>query len=283
VAIRFSLLLAASLVTSSAAFAQTAPLPAPAPSPWSGAYVGVTVGGAFGSRNVGYVGNDEAIIRRLTAVTSFAGSQPIPSHGLSLSGVTGGVVAGYDWRSGTIVAGLVADLNISSLSGRGAGTSVLLTPSYTHTASAQQRIGWWTTLRGRLGIVASERALFYATAGLALAEVRNSTRYQFDGPGGNISAGFAGGSYTCVAPGIPCFTGSQSGVKAGLAAGLGTEILLDAQWSLSVEYLYVRLAASTAKGVALNTIAAGDPPSTYRASLGATDFHTGRIGLIRRF
>ncbi len=182
-----------------------------------------------------------------------------------------------------MVAGLVADLNISSLSGRGAGTSVLLTPAYTHTATAQQRIGWWTTLRGRLGFVASERALFYATAGLALAEVRNSSMYRFDGPVGTISAGFAGGSYSCVAPGITCFTGSQSGLKIGFAAGVGTELILDAQWSLSVEYLYVRLAASTATAAAVNVITPGDPPSTYRASLGATDFHTGRIGLIRRF
>jgi outer membrane immunogenic protein len=282
-AIRSWAILAIGLAAPIAALAQTAPLPSPASSPWSGGYVGVTVGGAFGSRTVGYVGNDEAIIRRLTAVTSFAGSQPIPRHGLAVSGVTGGLVAGYDWRSGHVVAGLVADLNITSLAGRGSGTSVLLSPSYTHTASAQQRIGWWTTLRGRLGIVASERALLYATAGVALAEVRNSSSYRFDGPGGTVSGGLPGGSYNCTAPGIPCFTGSQSGVKFGFAAGLGAEIALDAQWSVSVEYLYVRLANSTATAAAVTVVTPGDPPSTYRASFGPTDFHTGRIGLIRRF
>jgi outer membrane immunogenic protein len=282
-AIRSFAILAIGMAASTAAFAQTAPLPSPASGPWSGGYVGVTIGGAVGSRSVGYTGNDEAIVRRLTGVSSFAGNQPVPSHRVSLSGVTGGLLAGYDMRSGTLVAGIVADLNITSLTGRGSGTSVLLTPSFTQTITAEQRVGWWATLRGRLGLVASERVLVYATAGLALAEVRSGSSYRFDGPGGTITGSLSGVSYTCTGPGIACFTGSQSRVTAGFAAGIGTEIAIDTQWSLSLEYLYVRLAASTATATAVRASQPGEIPSSYRASFGATDFHTGRIGLIRRF
>lgn len=283
-AIRFFAILAVGLAASTAAAAQTiAPLPPAAANLWSGGYVGVTIGAAVGSRGLTYTGNDEAIIRRLTGVSSFAGNQAVPSHGVSLSGVTGGLVAGYDMRSGTLVAGIVADLNITSLAGRGSGTSNLSPPSFTQTITAEQRVGWWATLRGRLGLVASDRVLVYATAGLALADVRNGSSYRFDGPSAFVSGGLGGVSYICTAPGIPCFTGSQSSIKAGLAAGIGMEFAIDAQWSVSAEYLYVRLANSNATATTVRTISPGDRPSSYRAAFGATDFHTGRIGLIRRF
>jgi outer membrane immunogenic protein len=103
---------------------------------WTGAYVGVNIGGAFGS---------------------FNGSSD------NLTGVTGGGQIGYNWQaSGSPwVFGLEADISGSSQS---RAETIL-------TATANETLSYFGTARGRLGY-AFDRSMVYATGGLAYQNLK---------------------------------------------------------------------------------------------------------------
>jgi outer membrane immunogenic protein len=99
---------------------------------FEGAYIGVNVGGDFGK----FSGN--------------GGSEKI-------SGIIGGLHAGYNWQAGSMVYGLEGDADLSgakkTFSGGGG-------------ASAELTNGFLGSLRGRIGFT-SGSALFYGTGGVA--------------------------------------------------------------------------------------------------------------------
>lgn len=127
---------------------------------WTGAYMGVNIGGAFGNFDV-------------------------PGSGSSLSGVTGGGQIGYNWQApGTQwVWGLEADFNGSS---QERGFTV-------GTTSVNQRLPFFGTVRGRLGY-AFDRAMIYATGGLAYQNVKlDVTDPAFAGSVSDTKTGYAVG------------------------------------------------------------------------------------------
>ena len=76
------------------------------------------------------------------------------------SGIAGGVRAGYNWQTGSVVYGAETDLNFSGAEDRFAGWK-FSNP-------------WFGTLRGRAGYAFSN-VLVYGTAGLAFGELRAQT------------------------------------------------------------------------------------------------------------
>jgi len=131
-------ILATTALTSASALAADLParmplkaIPAYAAYNWTGAYMGVNIGGAFGK---------------------FNGSSD------NLTGVTGGGQIGYNWQaSGSPwVFGLEADISGSS---QGRVETNL-------TATAHETLSYFGTARGRLGY-AFDRSMIYATGGLA--------------------------------------------------------------------------------------------------------------------
>jgi outer membrane immunogenic protein len=118
---------------------------------WTGAYVGINGGGAFGGRS-GYGGN-------------------------ATGGLIGGTL-GYNWQAGQLVYGLETDLDWANI--KGTGTTIAGVP-------VETKNNYLGTVRGRLGY-AWDRVLLYATGGLAYGNLRATSPI---GDSSTTKAGYA--------------------------------------------------------------------------------------------
>jgi outer membrane immunogenic protein len=139
-----------------------APIYKAPPSPvvnWTGSYVGLSGGGAWG----------EAVVRN-----DVTGAEQTPR--IDLGGGIIGITSGINVQSGPMLLGIESD---TSLTGK-EGTASQFPPNDAFNNEIKER--WLSTFRGRLGY-AQDNWLMYATAGGALASVHNS----IIGPPGTIS------------------------------------------------------------------------------------------------
>jgi outer membrane immunogenic protein len=139
------------------------------------------------------------------------------SPGIDAFGFTGGGQVGCNWQpwSTLFVWGGEADLQYTGLD----GSRDVVAPN----ASAHQdfRSRWLATFRGRAGWVAISNMYFYATGGLALANLNTASTVNFNGTINNVS---------------------DSTTHAGWTLGAGLEWMFpQSGWSAKVEYLYVDL------------------------------------------
>jgi outer membrane immunogenic protein len=125
--------------------AMPAKAPAYVPPPlynWTGLYVGINGGGAWGS-------------------SAFSG--PVYSTGSfdTSGGLFGGTV-GYNWQMGQLVWGIEGDIDWSNISGSAgcAGTSCSVNND------------WLATLRGRIGYAGWDRFMPYITGGAAFGNIK---------------------------------------------------------------------------------------------------------------
>ena len=113
----------------------------------------------------GYIGAFGAYTTNSTVTIGYSGVNYPDSN---LTGLGGGVQAGYDYQMETSVVGAAVEFNASgandSWSGTISGTSV--SDSYTMPTT-------WVA-RGRLGLLASDKTLIYATAGYAYGQRKAS-------------------------------------------------------------------------------------------------------------
>jgi outer membrane immunogenic protein len=173
---------------------------------WTGFYVGVNGGGAWGSQDP------------LNIITNRFDSL---STGIS-GGLFGGTV-GAQIQMAHVVMGLEADIDWANIKG-----SSTITPTVGGvgllggTFNATTNITWESTARARVGY-ASNNVLLYATGGLALLGAKTTITT----PGG---AAFCGG----VLAGC---TGTSR--EAGVALGGGLEYGFTPALSAKLEYLYV--------------------------------------------
>jgi outer membrane immunogenic protein len=106
---------------------------------WTGFYLGVNGGGAFGRSDWNGFGDTD------------------------VSGGLVGVTAGYNWQSGQWVLGLEGDIDWANIKG-----------DFTNAAcptGCETKIGWLGTARGRLGY-AFDRVMPYITGGAAFGDVK---------------------------------------------------------------------------------------------------------------
>jgi outer membrane immunogenic protein len=176
------------LATSASAFAADLPSRRQAPPPylppppiftWTGVYVGGQIGYEWGREPA-----------------TFYSTQP--------SGVVGGAHIGYNYQVAQFVFGLEGDVNGTSYSG---STLSLLGP-----ANVSTKIPVDGSVRGRVGF-AYDRALFYATGGVAFADIKDT----FLAPGG----------YVALSRG-----------RVGWTLGGGIEYAITNNWSVRGEYRY---------------------------------------------
>ena len=162
----------------------TSPLPGSAPLSWTTCYAGLNAGGVWSS-----------------------------------VGFTGGGQVGCNWRGNyQLVWGGEADLQYTGLD----GSRDVFAPNASAHQDFQSR--WLATVRGRFGWLANETMYFYATGGLALANVNTDSTVNFNGIVNNVS---------------------DSTTHAGWTLGAGLEWRFAQQWSAKVEYLYVDLGHAT--------------------------------------
>src|SRR5262249_37617090 len=199
--------------------------PMPAAWTWSGLYVGGTIGYSAGKSN-----SDTAFSDPVSGAELFA-----TNRSRHLDGAIGGVQAGYNWLAGGgLLAGVEGDLNYSGQRAKfnavcpgnvcnPALIGVVDDPSVIARFEQGQKLAWFATLRGRLGVVATPNAIAYVTGGLAVGEVMNAgTVLGFDGDGNPVN--------TIV---------SSHNTKAGLVVGGGIEGRLAGNWTAKIEYLYL--------------------------------------------
>jgi len=264
---------------------------------WTGLYGGLNVGYGFsaGGRSSGgqtyYENNGPAYSPPFDTETRGAGG-PAWNTAARLGGVIGGVQLGYNRRLNPwLVSGLEVDFQASGLSGSAFAsntTAITLMPypvngpnlwPVTGNASTSQRVDWYGTVRGRLGVTSFNQSLLvYGTGGLAYGQVKQDFTYS----GGFLpvaNLGFGGSTWVGSA--------SSTTTKVGWALGAGLEWIPEGMpnWSIKAEYLYIDLGSSTVNltAPAFRT-SDGEGFRTVQASNRMeARFQTVRIGLNYRF
>ena len=228
-----------------------------APFSWTGFYVGANVGYNFGDSDPVSVTPANSATANYWNPSINARSQP-NSIGVDRDGFIGGVHAGYNVQSGTLVYGIEADF---SWLGGDSGTTVL-TPAQglflANNSTATHELDWLGTVRGRLGLLLQPQLLAYVTGGLAY---------------GNVNTGFSA-RFPADA-----FAGSTSKTEIGWTVGGGLEWALNRNWLIRGEYLYYDLGSTDFTTVgSLNASGRG----TFIGSADTTG-HIARAGISYKF
>jgi outer membrane immunogenic protein len=231
---------------------------------WSGFYAGANVGYGWG--------NNDMSVADVSPDPGDSGISPTPqSVGNRSNGVIGGGQIGYNWQIGSFVSGLEADIQGSGIKGTAQSrlaTFELGDPTAVGSGTSEQKLSWFGTVRGRVGVTVTPDLLLFGTGGLAYGNVSHS---------GNTAFTFTDQSNTF---GFPV---QSSQTKIGWAAGAGAEWMFARNWSAKVEYLHIDLGSSSAVGgIVLNGIpdpAFGDAVAYHWHNT----FDTVRVGVNYHF
>src|SRR5262249_12386159 len=189
-----------SFAASGLAFAAGMPMnappvaPAPAPISWTGWYVGLNMGGGWGSRDYSYHPNDPAA----TFVVTHGSSTSVPSPtSADLSGLVGGIQLGYNWQLyQNWVFGLEADFDASGIDGFGLSND----PNAFSVARAHEQLTWFGTVRARAGYLWTQNLLAYVTGGFAYGHINQNVDFSFTTLGGAAFSTIGGFSAACGPP-----------------------------------------------------------------------------------
>ena len=278
-------LVAMSVAAAAADLPRRAPAVAPAPvyvAPiftWSGFYMGVNLGVAFGNDNdrglraVALPGAGPGIVAAVDYVN--AGLAAADRDNDRNTSLTGGVQIGYNWQFGGLVVGLEADINAKGRNGDRRDYTIVGTGQYApyelDVFESRRGANWFGTIRPRIGM-AFDRTLLYVTGGLAYGSgnrgtdsvVLYDTRFDPDRE-------------------IATWTGSRrSGGNWGWTLGAGIEHAFSQNWTMKLEYLYVDL--DRGRNRDLVSIRNDDSADVvFRGGRGGDSFHVVRAGLNFKF
>jgi outer membrane immunogenic protein len=251
---KLALALALSAAASSPAFAAT--------TDWTGFYVGATAGHADGSSDV-----TTTTVYSPSGYFSSTSVPPIAVAGegqVDPSGFAGSLNAGYNWQSGPVVFGLEGDwsgLNADDSRNDGAVYPCCAPTAFNvYEATSADHL---MTLRGRLGY-ATDRSLFYVTAGWAQVEIEINDEFTDDYDDARESY-------------------SASDTTDDWIYGVGYELQFDNNWSFKAEYLHASF--DTVGGTSNNLTTGVDdtwPTSVFTHS-SDLDLSVIRVGVNYRF
>lgn len=208
---------------------------------WTGPYVGLQAGYGWGKDDLDV---DSTLGGELSTFSA---------DDLTGDGFVGGAHAGYLIQSGSLVYGVEGDIEFADMKGKeaspnGAGFSL---------GDYEKNIDWLGSLRLRTGI-AVDRALFYATGGLAVGGVEldfDPTQEDF-----------------------PYDIDANDGTKWGWTIGAGVDYAISTSLSARIEYRYTDLADTSLE---INSYV-GVVQDSAKAHFD-NDFHAVRAGLSWRF
>jgi len=216
-------------VTSIASAADTRGAPS-----WSGWYVGANAGGGWGHSN------SDAVYNPRSPFDTAA----VDSTSNALNGALGGLQAGYNVQTGAFLFGFETDIQATGQQGDAQSTVTQTSqticqlscmppapPTVTKAPfDTAQKLPWFGTIRGRVGVTPSAGWLVYATGGLAYGEIKTNTT-------------FTAPPVVCPSPctGTPggSVAGNFSQTRAGWVVGAGVETALAGHWTGKLEYLHV--------------------------------------------
>jgi outer membrane immunogenic protein len=203
-------------------YVKAPPAPPPPPS-WTGFYIGVNGGWGF-NRDTG----DEACINPAGVVGGAGCWDGIGSIVKPEGGLAGGQI-GYNWQSGIVVYGIEADIQWADIKDTASATAVCppacgpANGDYT----ASQKLDWFGTVRGRLGITPwANNALLYITGGLIYGQEKVASDVFFPTTGQEYFA-------------------SDSSTRTGGTVGVGLEYLFTPNLSGKIEGLWYDMGSET--------------------------------------
>jgi outer membrane immunogenic protein len=237
-----------------------APMAAPIMAPignWNGFYLGINGGYSWGK-----AGRDVTFVNPATGVAIVGAGTGTNDSNLN-GGLFGGQI-GYNWQVSNWVLGLETDAQWTGQKGSvtalcpatsavapGAclpGLTFVPAGALGTTATLDQKLEWFGTLRGRLGVAVMPSVLLYATGGAAYGTLNTNLGLAGFTPAGVPVAVAAGGRDT----------------RFGWTVGGGIEAMFASNWSAKLEYLYMDLgsvsstallstSATTGVGATLNS------------------------------
>jgi outer membrane immunogenic protein len=213
-----------------------APPAAAAVMTWSGFYVGLQGGGAWGD-------SDEVFFATPNSA-AFVGTQRYDTSG----GFVGGV-AGFNWQSGAFVIGLEGDYHWSDINGRSSVVNVG-PPNLGDTYFTQLRS--FGDIKGRLGYAVGPTLLF-VSGGAAVGDIQH--RYD---------AALNGGAAN---------TFVSNTTRWGWTVGAGLEYMFAPNWSAKVEYNYIDLGTSTINYVPPPTLNRSEWTDTFHTIKAGVNYH----------
>jgi outer membrane immunogenic protein len=235
---------------------------------WAGVYVGVNVGYSWGHSSTTHSFNNST-----TGALLFTAN-----GGFDMNGAIGGGQVGYNWQSGSFVAGVEADIQGSGQKGGftfvcpagicaapipvGGAAPI---PGGPVTDAFSQKLTWFGTVRGRFGATVTPSVLIYVTAGLAYGGVKSDLTV----------SGFNAG-----VPAAALF--SSSVTKGGWTVGAGLEGRIGGNWTAKIEYLYMDLGTINGGPFATPIVAPGGALLAANFSSRITD-NIVRVGVNYHF
>jgi outer membrane immunogenic protein len=212
---------------------------------WTGFYIGGNVGYSWGRSS------------DTSTLTNGAGAVLFTSADrANMDGVIGGGQIGYNWQVQNWVWGLEADIQGSGQKGSRAYLCptgvctppfgvIAVFPGPAVPVSLDQKLEWFGTVRGRVGVLATPQVLFYATGGLAYGEVKNSATI-----------------------GLVPVTFSNSDTRVGYTVGAGVEGVIGGNWTAKLEYLWVDLGRTSGSfATTLGALGGGVLASNYSSRI----------------
>jgi outer membrane immunogenic protein len=188
-----------------------APPPPPAPVySWTGFYVGVNAGGAWGFSNFS---TDPGCPSSHNSVFCNAPPSPFAPSGSAVAAAgtgrftpasfIGGGQVGYNWQAGFIVVGVEGDFDYLHLRASSTVSGLFPVPflGTSFTVNNAIETNWLATVRGRLGATVLPNFLVFATGGAAFTDFKFTSSYADNAVGGGFPGGAGFGSISSVKTG----------------------------------------------------------------------------------
>jgi len=191
----------------------------------SGAFIGAQAGYGFGHKRWPDLGAAIAPVVYLP--------------GYDTRGWLGGGTIGVNAQAGVFVFGVEGEIMGTDV--KGSQTTAIAIPAATQTLSYDSKIDWLALATARAGFVAGDRLMFYGKGGIAIAQERHNFNFTtLAAPGGP--------------PGSAIAAFPAKAVHTGIVVGAGGEYALGNNWSVKLEYDYIKMFAQQATAQGTETL-----------------------------